>query len=170
MEKKLLTALAFTLFSGMAFAAPDNSAKETSKTAGLGTVAGDQVIPFEELDTDGDGVLTKEELEPVPAIADNFDKIEFDGDGIVQSSYYAILSAIKIGRVPALPDYEALDINKDGTVSVTEYDAFKLALQEFDELLQGGEVSLSSISTDTGQGTDAMDDGEVSGQSTSDSP
>jgi len=140
MSNKFLAALSFTMLSGIAFAATDNPSSSTSSTA-RGTN-----IPFSELDTNKDNALTKDELQRVPAIANNFDQIDFNGDGkIIEPDYYALLSALEVGRAPALPEHATLDVNKDGTVELAEYDAFRLRLKDLDNLMLSG--TLKSTTT-----------------------
>lgn len=153
MEKKFLTAVAITLFSGAALAGADNMSS-TSSTTSSGSAA---AIPFAELDANKDGALTKDELQRIPAIANNFGEIDFNGDGkIIEADYYALSAAIEAGRAPALPEYATLDVNRDGTVEKAEYEAFQARLQDIDKLMLSGKLgsgTTSSVSMGGDRGT-----------------
>ncbi len=165
MEKKLLTAVAITLFSGAALAGANNM----SGTSGTTSSGASAAIPFAELDSNKDGALTKDELQRIPAIANNFGEIDFNGDGkIIEADYSALTAAIEAGRAPALPQYLTLDVNKDGTVEKAEYEAFQARLQDIDRLMLSGKLgsgTTSSASMGSDRGTSVQ--GASAGSDTS---
>lgn len=141
MDKKFIAALTFTVFSGTALAATGATSTSTQGVVGAGPA-----IPFATLDTNGDKALSKDELQRVPTLGGNFDKLDFNGDGkIIEADYYAIMAAVDAGRAPALPEYMSLDVNHDGAVDQSEYDAFKQRLTEIDKLMLSGEIGPSAM-------------------------
>ncbi|MEO5573675.1 MAG: hypothetical protein ABIR48_04235 [Gammaproteobacteria bacterium] len=146
MEKKTLIALAVTLFCGSAIAASDNPSSSSTSVGSSAHSASSTVTPFAQLDTNRDAALTKDELQSVPTIANNFDEIDFNGDGkIIEPDYYALMAAIEAGRAPSLPEYATLDVNKDGIVEQAEYTAFQSRLRDIDKLMLSGKLGSGSV-------------------------
>ncbi len=148
MKRKFLTALALTMFSGITFAATEsttNAASDTSVASADSTI---QVTPFESLDTDKDGYLNEQEAQRVPLLGSNFNQIEFDGDGrIDRLGYYTVLSMLTSGTGPNMPSYGVLDVNRDNTVSESEYEAFQLRWRQLTSAMNSGRLSIGLIPT-----------------------
>lgn len=143
MRNNFSIALACTLFSGAALGATDNLSGTSSSSANA-------VIPFAELDVNKDGGLTQNELQRVPDVAVNFAQIDFNGDGkIIEPDYYALMSTLRTGKAPELPEYSTLDVNRDGTVEAAEYNAFKLTLTDLDKLMQSGALRMGAAQSGT---------------------
>lgn len=168
MEKKLLTALTFTVFSGMAFAATDHSTSGTSS----GTSKTADVVPFDKLDTNKDGALSKQEAKEVSFIYDNFDELDFNGDGkFYKPGYYAVLTARAMGDAStlAVPEFVTLDVNQDGQVTETEYRAFKDTLDRIHALVASGKLHSNSASAGSAGELKATGHSQGDDQETSDS-
>lgn len=59
----------------------------------LSTIALAQTPSFEELDTDGDGYISRSEAEVLPCLAENYDSIEARSEkGLNQGEYRAAVS------------------------------------------------------------------------------
>lgn len=138
MRNKFSIALTCTLFSGAVLAVTDNLSGTSSSSTS-------SVIPFAELDANKDGGLTQNELQRIPEVAANFGQIDFNGDGkIIEPDYYALMSTLRTGKAPELPEYSTLDVNRDGTVEAAEYNAFKLTLTDLDKLIQSGALRMGA--------------------------
>lgn len=120
MEKKLLSVVIATLVYGTATAMP---------------------VPFESLDTDRNGSVTKQEIESMRSLTgglvSTFDQVDTDRDGSISQKDYQSFTQLQGGSQQAsvsdggqqppssAPVFETLDVSKDGMVSETEYEAGK---------------------------------------------
>jgi hypothetical protein len=83
---RVIALSAFLAFSGAALAqvTPEDPSKHTG-TAGQGdAMTGDSM--WDDLDTNKDGYLTKDELQGSPALVTHFSKIDTDGDGKISQA------------------------------------------------------------------------------------
>lgn len=148
MKRKFLTVLPLALFSGMTLAATAGLTDETSRLPVASAESTIQVTPFENLDANRDGYLNQQEAQRVPLLGSNFDQIEFDGDGRIDKlGYYTILSMLTSGTGPNMPSYGVLDVNRDNTVSETEYQAFQLRWRQLTDAMNNGRLSIGLVPT-----------------------
>ena len=76
-------------------------------------------------DEDGDGVISQQEAQASPNLAENFDRIDTnDSGGIDDKEYQAATMHI------ADLDFEEVDVNRDGVVSEREAAAMPVSLKE----------------------------------------
>jgi Ca2+-binding EF-hand superfamily protein len=76
MKKHLLTVLTLTMASGIAWAGSDK-------------------ISFQELDTNGDGVISRDEAKKAPAVKAKFDQVDANRDGQLDMAEFAALEAVE---------------------------------------------------------------------------
>ena len=120
MKKVLvLTTVAATLLGSVAFAEPHGK----GNMGGMGMAGGPRMaqLSFADLDTNGDGQLTLEELTARPA--DHFASADTDGDGgLSADEMTAMMLAQMQDRVAAMAAQmiTRLDANKDGLVQADE--------------------------------------------------
>lgn len=68
---KLMFPMMLLVASGTVFAATDEGATDMS---------------FDEIDANGDGIVTREEAEAAPGLGDNFDSLDANADGVLDES------------------------------------------------------------------------------------
>lgn len=114
-----------------------------------GVVAQVQPMNFDQLDKNDDGFISREEAGAMEGLQDNFSRADAQKDDRLSiSEYQAFIrdvhgaeapgrsaaqmsgSAAGGGQTSALPSFDQLDINKDGLVIDTEYQAFLLKQQQ----------------------------------------
>jgi hypothetical protein len=64
-----------------------------------------QVPPFEELDVANEGFITREEAEEFPPLAENFERYDRDGDGVIdQAEFSQFVAEVETGVMPMPTD------------------------------------------------------------------
>lgn len=142
-KKKLVTALVMAALSGMAFGIP---------------------MAFESLDLNKDGALSKDEVASAPDVALSFDKADADKDGKLSQTEYdaftsnqsgtqqaATIPPSGAGQSSTLPPFESLDINNDGMIIKSEYDAAGAKMRNGGEGMQGSNGGLAQSSAQGAQ-------------------
>lgn len=95
MNAKLTAALLATLFSGAALAAGGDSPTSgtsgsgTTGTSGSGAAGMSSASDFDSLDQDGDGYLTREDVNSKPALKEEWVNADRDGDGRLDRSEFS---------------------------------------------------------------------------------
>jgi hypothetical protein len=84
MNAKLTAALLATIFSGAALAAGTGSSSPGTGATGMSGAS-----DFDSLDRDGKGYLTKDDVEHMPALKEDWANIDTDGDGRVDRSEFS---------------------------------------------------------------------------------
>lgn len=80
---------------------------------------------YSDLDADGDGVVSQQEAQSVPALANNFEQIDTNNSGgIDESEFSAASTPIADLR------FDEVDINGDGVISEREAGAMPVSLKE----------------------------------------
>ncbi len=74
-------------------------------------------ISFDELDKDGDGVITRDEAEAAPGLGENFDALDANADGVLDESEVGVG-----GRDPEEEDAESGPTTVGEEVDGTETD------------------------------------------------
>ena len=87
MNAKLTAALLATLFSGAALAAGGSSSP--SDTSGSGSAGMSSASEFDSLDRDGDGYLSREDVDSKPALKEEWVNADRDGDGRLDRSEFS---------------------------------------------------------------------------------
>ncbi len=80
---------------------------------------------YSELDGDGDGVISQQEAQSLPVLADNFERIDTNNSGGIDENEYEAASM----RVADLR-FEEVDVNGDGVISEREAEAMPVSLKE----------------------------------------
>ncbi len=80
---------------------------------------------FSEYDDDGDGVISRSEARDTRVLAENFNTLDTNNSGGIDSQEYAAASAY-IANI----DFGAVDINGDGVISQREAEAMPDSLKE----------------------------------------
>ena len=57
--------------------------------AWLGLAAAEELPSFQELDQDGRGIVTRDEAREYPMVAERFDEIDQNNDGLIDRAEYA---------------------------------------------------------------------------------
>ena len=78
----------------------------------LGTYFARRTSDWAKADTNGDGVVTREEAEKVPSLKAIFDKADKDGDGVVRKEEYEAFSETTLNQNVDLPYVVPNIINK----------------------------------------------------------
>ena len=126
MKKQVITAmLVMAIGSGAALAQPGKTAPRGPQYPGW----------FDLLDRDGDGVVTKAELEQLQS--ERFQRMDTDGDGVLSAEeLYQGLQRERAERM-----HRRLDRDGDGRVSLEEFSA--MPLQHFSRLDRDGDGQVS---------------------------
>jgi Ca2+-binding EF-hand superfamily protein len=98
----ILTALGLASAASLVMAAPDGHGADRLRAA----------------DTNGDGMISREEAKALPRLGKNFDRIDTDKNGQITAEE---LRAAHQGRRSAA--FDKLDTNKDGVLSRDEFNA-----------------------------------------------
>lgn len=123
MDKKLLSVLTLAVFSGTAFAAMDG--KDATSAIGPKVTANS----FENLDTNKDDYVSKDEVAKVVNPSMEFSQADSDKDGKLNLTEYKVYinemhSSPMGGQAAASSStFESLDANRDGMISRSEYDS-----------------------------------------------
>lgn len=80
-------------------------------------------MTFAQHDTDGDGVLSKEEVRG--RLLANFSQFDTDADGTLSAQEFAAVKMDQQGKRPKFRTFAELDSNGDGVLSEDEYAALK---------------------------------------------
>ncbi|WP_192954745.1 EF-hand domain-containing protein [Gallaecimonas mangrovi] len=142
MYKKTLLALAVLLGASTWAQADDNNRG--------GPMGGPP--SFDSLDTNSDGVISKDEASKDPMLSQMFSRIDSNGDGeISESEFNAAMQhgpgggmggGMKGGR-GGPPSFESLDSNGDGVISKDEAASDPMLSKMFDKLDTNGDGVLS---------------------------
>jgi Ca2+-binding EF-hand superfamily protein len=96
---------------------------------------------FNEFDKDDDGVISRQEAEAYGPLADNFDGIDTNRSGGIDTNEYGAAT-----RQVANISFERTDINGDGVISEREADAMPFSLREiFGDVDADGDANVSSV-------------------------
>ncbi|HLT92639.1 MAG TPA: hypothetical protein VKZ85_17020 [Woeseiaceae bacterium] len=116
--------------------------------AGFAILAGCQSIrqmenplttAYSEYDSDGDGVISRQEAGEIPGLEQNFDRLDTNQSGGIDESEYRAATM----HVADL-SFEEVDINGDGVVSEREAAAMPVSLNEaFDDVDTDGDRNVS---------------------------
>lgn len=116
--------------------------------AGVALVAGCQTLrnidnplttAFSDLDRDGDGVISQQEAQELPALSNNFERIDTNSSGGIDDNEYRAASL----HVADLR-FEEVDVNGDGVISEREAAAMPVSLKEaFDDVDTDGDNNVS---------------------------
>jgi hypothetical protein len=84
MNAKLTAALLATLFSGATLAADTGSSSSGTSATGMSGAS-----DFQSMDRDGDGYLSKDEVDSKPALKEDWVKADTDGDGKLDQAEFS---------------------------------------------------------------------------------
>ena len=120
----LLAAMGFACAATLAAAAPG---------AGEGH---DPMMRFKQADTNGDGMISRDEAKALPRIAKHFDEIDANHDGQITAdelrAYHQKMHADREAKAGA--HFKKLDTDGDGRISRAEAQASPRLAQHFDEI------------------------------------
>jgi Ca2+-binding EF-hand superfamily protein len=105
---------------------------------------------FKRADKDNDGTLDKEEAKAMPRVAKNFDAIDADKDGTVSlDEIKAAMASRKGMHQKGKAEFEKADKDADGTLDKEEAKAMPRVAKNFDAIDadKDGTVSLDEIHT-----------------------
>jgi Ca2+-binding EF-hand superfamily protein len=146
MNRNLILAAALLALSPAALFAAEGDAPDDAAREGRSAREGEM---FKRLDTNHDGVLTKDELQAKGAqrVAQSFDKLDRDKDGMITQDE---MKEARTTRMAAMKEhaeerFKTADKNGDGSLSKEEATASMPRLaQRFDSLDQNKDGQLSS--------------------------
>lgn len=80
---------------------------------------------YSDLDRDGDGVISQQEAQSLPALSNNFERIDTNASGGIDESEYKA-AAMHIADL----SFDEVDVNGDGVISEREAGAMPVSLKE----------------------------------------
>lgn len=100
---------------------------------------GDDKPSYGEINTRGDDRVTRADLSAHPRLLEHFDDIDGDGDGAISRSEYETWKSEKMDK----PSYRELNVRGDGRVTRADLSAHPRLMEKFDEMDSDGDGTLS---------------------------